>query len=299
MPDTINVKCNLCGADDHTTMYDSKIRGIPATVEDYTSTATKYGCFHRLVCCRRCGLVYASPRDAEVKNLYRKVVDNAYLESWQERAFTFRRHLEILTRYKAGTGDLLDIGCYAGIFLNEAKKYKYNATGVEPSEWAADYARKKTGAQVLCASWDEASFLEDSFDIVTLWDVVEHLEDPSACFKKIHGWLRKDGIIALTTYNIKGWFPRLLGRSYPWLMRFHLYHFEPRTLSAMLLKNGLKPILVEPYLKTISLKYFLTRFGIKRRGKLFERVRFSFNTGDMFMVIARNERASLKHETAL
>lgn len=290
MSDTINVRCNLCGVDDYTVIHDSTVANIPPTVEDYTSTVNKYGFFHRLVSCRRCGLVYMNPRDIEIKNLYKKVVDNAYLESWEERAVTFKKHLKILAKYKAKKGNLLDIGCYAGIFLNEAKKDGYNAIGVEPSEWAADCARRKTGAEVLCGSWDEISLPEGFFDIVTMWDVVEHLEDPSGCFKKIHGWLRKDGIIAVTTHNIEGWFARLMGRRYPWLMRFHFYHFEPKTLSAMLLKNGLEPILVKSYLKTISLKYMLSRLGIRPRGKLFERARFSFDTGDMFMVIAnKNE----------
>jgi 2-polyprenyl-3-methyl-5-hydroxy-6-metoxy-1,4-benzoquinol methylase len=290
MADIINVKCNLCGRDDYTVIYDSTIpSGLAPTVEDYTSTVNKYGSFHRLVSCRHCGLTYANPRDAHVVMLYRKVVDKAYLESWEERAATFKDHLKILSRYNNGGHDLLDLGCYAGIFLDEAKKLGYNTVGVEPSEWAADHARRKTGANVLCGSWDEVLLPEDCFDIVTMWDIVEHLEDPSACFKKVRGWLKKGGIVAVATHNIKGWFARLTRRKYPWLMRFHLYHFEPRTLAAMLLKNGLKPILTRPYLKTITLKYFLTRFGIKTSRRLFDRIRLSFNTGDMFMTIARKE----------
>jgi len=290
MADTINVKCNLCGSDDYKVIYNSTIPAdLPPTVEDYTSTINKYGFFHRLVACRRCGLVYMNPRDAHIVKLYREVVDKPYLESWEERAVTFREHLKILSRYNDAGRDLLDMGCYAGIFLDEAKKSGYNAVGIEPSEWAADYAGRRTGAQVLCGSWDEVSVPEGSFNIVTMWDIVEHLEDPSACFKKVHGWLKKSGIVAVTTHNIKGWFALLMRKRYPWLMRFHLYHFEPRTLSAMLSKNGLKPILTRPYVKIITLKYLLSRFGIRTRRHLFHSIRLSFNTGDMFMMIARKE----------
>lgn len=286
---TVNVRCNLCGADDYTVIYNPTIANIPPTVEDYTSTINRYGRFHRLVSCRQCGLVYMNPRDAGIKDLYKKVVDNAYLESWEERVITFKGHLKELAEHKAGRGNLLDIGCYAGIFLSEAKKDGYNVTGIELSEWAAGYAGRKTGAEVLCGSWDEVSLPESSFDAVTMWDVVEHLEDPSACFKKIHSWLKKDGIVAVTTHNIKGRFARLMAKRYLWLMRFHIYHFEPKTLSAILAKNGFELISEKPYVKTISLKYMLGQAGIKIPWRFLEKARFSFDTGDLFMIIARKK----------
>lgn len=285
--ETINVKCNLCGADDYSVIYNSSIGDVSPSVEDYKSTVNKYGFFHRIVSCKRCGLIYMNPRDSEIKNRYREIVDEDYLESWDERAIMFKDHLRILRKYKTQKSNLLDIGSYAGIFLSEAKKEDYNIFAVEPSRWAAELAGKKTGIEVLQGSWDEVSLPKNYFDVITMWDVVEHLESPVSCFKQIYGWLKKDGIVAVTTHNIKGWFPRLMGRKYPWLMRFHLYHFEPKTLSAMLIKNNLNPILIKYYKKTVSLKYFLSRFGIKVRSKVFEKIRFSFNTGDMFMIIAR------------
>ena len=122
------MKCNLCGNDDYAVIYAPTIpSGLSPTVEDYTSTVNKYGFSHRLVSCRHCGLVYANPRDEQTVELYRKVVDKTYLESWEERAATFREHLKILSGYNSGGHDLLDLGCYAGIFLDEAKKLGYNA----------------------------------------------------------------------------------------------------------------------------------------------------------------------------
>jgi hypothetical protein len=70
-------------------------------------------------------------------------------------------------------------------------------------------------------------------------------------------------------------------------MRFHVYHFEPKTLSAMLAANGFEVLLTRYYVKTVSLKYLLGKAGIRIFGALFERVRGSFNTGDLFTVIAR------------
>ena len=115
--DITAVKCNLCGADDYTVVYDSNLHGASPTVKDYTSTINKYGLFNRIVSCNKCGLVYMNPRDAAIKDLYREVVDEQYLDSKDERAATFRKQLWVLDRYAKRGGRLLDIGCYTGIFL--------------------------------------------------------------------------------------------------------------------------------------------------------------------------------------
>ncbi|HPM43574.1 MAG TPA: class I SAM-dependent methyltransferase [Candidatus Omnitrophota bacterium] len=283
----ITVKCNLCGADDYTVMYDSNLKGDPPTVEDYTSTINRYGFFDRIVSCNKCGLVYMNPRDTGIKDLYREVVDEQYLDSKDERAATFRKHLRALGRYAKKGGELLDIGCYTGIFLEEAAKEGYQVTGVEASRWAAECARKISEAKIIEGSWDEVDIGGGSFDVVTMWDVIEHLEDPSACIKKAHEWLREDGILAISTHDIHSFFAKIMGKRYPWLMRFHLYHFDPATLTEMLSKNGFSRIGLEYYIKGFSLKYVLSRFGLNVTGRLFKKISLSFNTGDLFMIVAR------------
>jgi 2-polyprenyl-3-methyl-5-hydroxy-6-metoxy-1,4-benzoquinol methylase len=285
----VEVRCNLCGSDNYRVIYRPSITDTPPSVEDYTSTINRYGCFHRIVSCRSCGFIYMNPRDARVKELYGEVKDDAYISSWDERAGTFREHLKILQRYALKGGNLLDIGCYAGIFPDEAVKDGYEVTAIEPSIWASEYAARKTKAKILCGSWDEVSLPQDHFDIVTMWDVIEHLEDPSSCLGHIHKLLKTGGIVAVTTHDIKGIFARLAGGRYPWLMRFHLYHFEPKTLRAMLLKNGLEPILTRFYVKRFTLQYFLSRFGIKTTHPLFRKMCISLYSGDMLMVLARKK----------
>lgn len=281
-----NVRCNLCGSDDYYIKYGSNITSILPSLQEYTSTNNRYGFFNRIVVCRHCGLVYVNPRDSDTKRLYGEIIDDDYLKSWQERARTFRAHIKILKKYNSGA-NLLDIGCYAGIFINEAKREGYNVTAIEPSKWAAEFAAKKTGIKVLCGGWEDFSLKEECYDIITLWDVIEHLEDPSACFKKIHRWLKKDGIVVITTHDISSFFARIMDRKYPWLMRFHLYHFTPKSLSALLVKNGLKPFFIKYYAKTFSIGYFLNHLNIKNRSEYLNNIHLSINTGDLFMLIAK------------
>lgn len=283
-----HVKCNLCGADDYSVMFPSTVGNTPPAVDDYVSTAPRYGEYHDIVKCHNCGLIYMNPVDSKITDLYGDVVDQAYLDSWEERAETFRRHLDVLRGFKP-EGELLDIGCYAGIFLSEAARKGYSVTGVEPSKWASDFARNRTGAEVITGSWDTATIQKNAFDIVTLWDVIEHLEDPASCLAFVHDRLKPGGMVAVTTHDIGSLFARVMGRKYPWLMRFHLYHFTPTTLSAMLSRAGLKPVLTMYYSKRFSLKYFLSRFGIKVKGKLFEKISIPIYTGDMMLIVAEKK----------
>jgi len=70
--------------------------------------------------------------------------------------------------------------------LDNYKKAGYDVTGIEPSKWAAEFAQKKTGAEVLHGSWDEVSLPENRFDVITIWDVIEHLDDIIKVMEELH-----------------------------------------------------------------------------------------------------------------
>jgi 2-polyprenyl-3-methyl-5-hydroxy-6-metoxy-1,4-benzoquinol methylase len=283
----LTIDCNSCGSDDYKIIFPSNIGHTNPNVGDYTSTANKYSVYNNIVKCNKCGLLYMNPRDSDVTQLYKDVVDNSYLATWSERVETFNDHLEEIAKYKT-VGSLLDIGCYAGIFLDEAQKKGYKVTGIEPSIWASNYAREKTGATVINANCNEKQFFPDeNFDLVTLWDVVEHLENPSLCFSNVYNYLKPDGMVVVTTHDIGSLFARIMGKRYPWLMRFHLYHFTPETLSALMRENGLEVIHTSYYSKKFPLSYILSRLGIKAEGSFFKKVVLPVNTGDMFMVMAK------------
>jgi 2-polyprenyl-3-methyl-5-hydroxy-6-metoxy-1,4-benzoquinol methylase len=279
------VRCNLCGSDDYTLRFPSTVRARP-TVEDYVSTINRYGDCHDIVTCKQCGLTYMREVDQGIVDLYGGVEDAEYLRTWEERAETFRGHLAVMKKYREA-GQVLDVGCYGGIFIHEARRQGYELTGVEPSAWAAAYAAECTGVRVVQGDCLSTSFPDDSFDMVTLWDVIEHLEDPLGCLRSVHGYLRDEGLVFVTTHDIESRFARMLGRRYPWLMRFHLVHFSPRTLSRMLEEAGFAVEEVAYYSKRFSLRYLLGRFGINVRSAFLDRIKIPINTGDMFMAVAR------------
>ncbi len=258
------VACNLCGSDDTELLYPDTLSKDSAKdgAEHLRCTSSSYGRHYAIVRCRNCGLVYANPRreeDAILKS-YEEVVDNTYLEEREGRILTFRRRLDCLERLApfAEARRLLDVGCYTGIFLELAQERGWEAWGVEPSRWAAEHGRRK-GLRVIASTLEEASFPDDFFHVVTMWDVIEHLTNPLRTLRESNRILKGGGLICIHTMNIESPFAKLMGPHWPWLMEMHLYYFSPRTLEAMLKKAGFEVIRMVTQGRFVRLGYLLSR----------------------------------------
>jgi len=238
------VACDLCGGDDAALVYPARLLPTDnsSTVHRYRCTSSLYGRHYPIVRCRQCGLTYANPRpnEEEVLKAYQEVVDPLYLREEMGRLLTFQRHLgavEDVIGPSQGEGRLLDVGCYIGLFLQAAHERGWEAWGVEPSRWAVEEGRRR-GLTILEGALREILLDAESFDVVTLWDVAEHLLHPRATFAEIWRILKPGGWIVIQTLNIESWPARLLGPYWPWLMEMHLYYFSPRILARLLERVG-------------------------------------------------------------
>lgn len=281
----IKVKCNICEGNDYVVLYKSNLKKSGPSVKEYTSTVNDYASYNDIVKCKKCGLVYMNPRDKNVNSLYKDVVDKDYIESWDERKNTFKKHLTEINKYKKN-GKLLDIGCYAGIFPTLAREEGFDVTGIEPSKWAASYAADKSKSLIFQGSWSEIKLKKNSFDVITMWDVIEHLEDPLGCLKAAYSWIKKGGALAVTTHDINSIMAKIMGNKYPWLMRFHLYHFDSKSLARIIEKAGFKVDVKRTYSKMFSIRYLLERVGIRTRLNFFSKISIPIYTGDMMIIIA-------------
>jgi len=305
------VPCNLCGADDTVVRYPCTISGH-ATSQDwsaYACTHDGYGRHHTIVQCRRCGLVYASPRldEHDIVDTYEAVEDPLYLEEREGRVLTFQHHLSPMERI-VGPPDgrpLLDVGCYTGVFVEIAARHGWNAWGLEPSRWAVEQAQAR-GLHVVQGTLDTAELPEAHFDVVTMWDVIEHLADPLGALARVRRLLqspepaegRPGGGVVVHTIDIESLFARVMGARWPWLMEMHLYYFSRRTLRAMLEKCGFQIISDRPQGRYLRLGYLMNRMGalmplagrpaewlITRLG--LRGVAVPISLGDLFTVYAR------------
>jgi 2-polyprenyl-3-methyl-5-hydroxy-6-metoxy-1,4-benzoquinol methylase len=248
--------------------------------------------------CLECGLVRQNPQPQplDLVQAYQEVADERYEEEASGRLETFRRALADIQRHERG-GQLLDVGCHTGIFLSVARQAGWQVAGVEPSRWSAQCARKR-GLDVYCGTLAEAPYRPGSFDVVTMWDVIEHLADPREELQQAHRLLRPGGLLAVSTMNVDTWFPKLLGRRWPWYMQMHLYYFDPRTLSRMLAESGFEFVEAVPHKRVVRLAYLVSRLqaycrplahlleaGVTRLGQADRLV--TVDLGDIFTTFAR------------
>ena len=148
--------------------------------------------------------------------------------------------------------------CFVGFFLELAKERGWKTAGIEPSRWAKKIAEKK-GIKIIGNNIEKTKIPANTFDVITLWDVIEHLSDPQKVVKIIHKSLKKDGIVAIGTPNIDSIFAKLLKENYPYLIRMHIVLFSPRTLRKLLEENGFSVIKTSTYGRLYPLRYVVER----------------------------------------
>jgi len=216
-----------------------------------------------VVQCSECGLVFLGEfaGDMDEQQLYTEEYfaereeyflqgSNANLsEESGEHLESFREGLEVIERYKKG-GRLLDLGCAVGVFLSMATGKGWEVVGLDISEYAAARARERCQAEVYAGQLADVHFPEASFDVITLWDVVEHFTQPRRALEEVHRVLKDDGIMLLDTPNEGSLIRRVAhliyrcfgGRVvYPARSLYHIYHryyFSENTLRRLLDASG-------------------------------------------------------------
>ncbi len=296
-----DIPCNLCGARDIQLLYPSTLKSTSPNTADFRCTSSAYGVHPPIVRCNQCGLVYANPRwdSSLVSESYSVVEDPTYVEEREGRVLTFSRNLAPFEKLAANspTRRLLDVGCHIGVMVELAQQRGWETWGVEPSAWASEQARAR-GLHVVTGTLTDAGIPESYFDVVTMWDVIEHLTDPAAEIRNVRRVLKPDGIFAIHTIDIESLFAQLMGNRWPWLMEMHLYYFSPRTLGKLLEQNGFQVIRSSAQGRFLRLGYFITR--IEPYSKLLYRalnaivarmnwgsVAIPVNFGDLFTMYVR------------
>jgi SAM-dependent methyltransferase len=142
-------------------------------------------------------------------------------------------------------GRLLDVGCGAGYFLDAARADGWQVAGVELSEPAAAVARDSLGLEVCTGSLAQAAFPNDAFDLVTMFEVLEHMRDPGAALDEANRVLRRGGLLAIEVPNdMDAYRARLARPDNRWwvIPPVHLHYFNASTLSRWLLMSGFEPV---------------------------------------------------------
>lgn len=195
---------------------------------------------HEVVRCRRCGLLFVAdpPPPAALASLYGEQFFGAGRKFAGDGGGGARRNARRrLAAIRRPPGTLLDVGCATGDFLLEARDAGWRAAGVEWSLAAAGVAERR-GLEVHASSFLETAFGEASFDVVTMWDYIEHVPDPARHLERARRLLRPGGLLVLSTGDTASFFARLCGRRWHLMIPpKHLYFFD-RTNVRLLLERA-------------------------------------------------------------
>ena len=151
------------------------------------------------------------------------------------------------------TGILLDLGCGLGYFLKEMSKFSsWETFGYDISQQAVDYAKRQLGLKnIFHGRIQDSNFDKNSFDIITLWDVIEHLPNPDPLLAYSQSLLKKNGILFIHTPNIKNQLVKVKIKRLLKGMKANIHYLEAKdhaniysmeTLDIILRRNGFSKI---------------------------------------------------------
>jgi SAM-dependent methyltransferase len=202
---------------------------------------------YTLVRCPGCSLVWLShpPTPAEMHLHYTSAYDQLISASGQNSPHRWRERKAAMRPHKQ-SGALLDLGCSSGSFLESLKGEGWKLHGIEMSAQCAKVAETKTGAHVSVGHILDATFPAESFDVITCFDVLEHLYEPRRVMARVGEWLKPGGIFYVLVPNIDSAESRVFGSYWHGLeLPRHLFHYSPAALECLAESAGLRVVSLE------------------------------------------------------
>ena len=200
--------------------------------------------------CASCGLLFTEPRPdaAHIGSYYKS--ENYFSHQENKKGFVPKlyekvKHVNLKNKYKMTTegmkaGKMLDIGCGVGDFLKTMEEHQWQVFGIEPDEDAKNIVRKRTKAELYSPS-EIVKLQDESFDLITLWHVLEHIEDLNNELNELKRLIKRSGRIVIAVPNYKsydGQYYKQYWGAYD--VPRHLSHFNKQTLSKIFASKGLE-----------------------------------------------------------
>lgn len=239
------------------------------------------------VCCNQCEMVFLNPvfKDDELVSYYQFNNSNQALAHDSESDFYRRIYtagLEFITKYVA-KGNLLDVGCSSGLFLDIAAS-KFSSCGIELNRAEVEIARSK-GHHVWDQQIDQINLEgNERFDVITLWDVFEHIKDGKIYLDKLKEKIKDDGIIFMQIPSADSLAARIMREKcnmFDGLEHVNLY--SPKTITQLALNSGYKILAIESAID--ELKPVMNYLGYEDpyNGSFIERNDLDFLTPDLIL----------------
>lgn len=249
------VNCPVCESSSKTVLYRPTVE-VTDPKKLYGAASGIRGT-QTLVTCNDCAMIFESPRYPEAVILagYQSSDEHGHDSQYPMRVESFYRSLKSLgSRIPKPGSKVLDIGTAGGAFLDAAQKFGYQTTGLEPSQFLVQRGQAR-GLNLHLGTIRENNLPAASFDMICLWDVIEHLVDPKEDLKMIRRLLKPNGILLINFPDIGTTQAKLAGEKFWWILSVHLHHFSRKTIELITAKTGFKTVYFQRYWQTLSLGY--------------------------------------------
>jgi 2-polyprenyl-3-methyl-5-hydroxy-6-metoxy-1,4-benzoquinol methylase len=202
-----------------------------------------------IVQCNQCGFNYLNPRPSESSMNQYYDIDEYHPhklseESLFDKIYSGLRNINVnskrklIGKYKQPNGNILDIGCATGEFLQSMKAHNWEVVGIERAKDARN-AASRNGINI----YENLNDIQDKFDIITMWHVLEHIHNVDELIKNIHRLLKDDGILFIAVPNIDSLDAKYYKSEWVALdTPRHLYHFCPLDINSLLQKHNFQLI---------------------------------------------------------
>ena len=261
---------------------------------------------YRMVRCNNCGLVRSDPiANPEVLGqLYTKSTFD-YADEIQNLRITYGHYLAKLADYGSQKDTLLEIGCGNGFFLEEALAQGYaTVRGVEPSISAVAKANSRVQPYIVCDVVRPKLFEPEQFDVICMFQVLDHLPDPNSVIEECFHLLKPGGLILCINHNVEALSARILRNRSPIIDIEHTYLYNPATMQRIFAAQGFQVKRVGAVYNTYSLYYLirLIPLPIKIKRLLLDRMentltgnaRLRVPLGNLYLIAQRPDARSFK-----
>ncbi len=225
----------------------------------------------RSICkCDTCTIEFLDPQlnDAELTKLY----SETYYTPWglagsaenealkRMKIATFNLRLDLVQTF-VSKGKLLDVGCATGYLLEAAKEKGFDVYGVEFSEYSSQLAKQKFGNEKIHNGILETSpFAISFFDVITMFDLIEHVRIPQVVLEKAKSLLSDKGVIMISTPDTGSTSHSLMGKKWTHYKLEHFFYFNKASMNLAADRSGLKVVHYERSKKALTLNYMYLQF---------------------------------------
>lgn len=255
--------CRFCKTGELKLLFKSNKNSQIKTADQFACTNSGYGIHGPIVKCLNCGIIYVDEpiSQKEISDLYKVSEDPLYLAEQSARKATFEHYLKKLEKRTNKKGKLLDIGTNTGLFVKIAKDNSWDAYGLEPNKEAVSFAKKTYGLDLISKPFEDNTFPKDSFDVITMWDVIEHFTDPISEMEKVYHALKKGGVFAFSTVDPESLVAIFRGDNWAWYMEMHRVLLSRKAVKHYLEEVGFSKVSFAPHFRFFSAGYAAKMLG--------------------------------------